>query len=315
MTEAKVPPSKTEHISKAKSSSPSTWFQLPPALRRVFDKFPLQTHAANLPPQGSPRNRGRNVLYLFPSVDGTADGSPSCNPSCLKWQVCWDDTELMSELTMKAYLKFQSIDFDTRASNNHSSPTGALPFLLRASLPSERPSSPVSSNKIAKWATSQNGQDDKLHTKEEAYISLLDHTIRNAWLYNMYLEPENFDSVAWPLYIKTDSSNTFVQQALAYQLKSAARDELLKPYATIDAHDIYTRAGKAFESLSALLGDDDYFFGIAEPSLFDASVFAYTHLLLDERMRWKHESLGQALESNNNLVDHRNRVLERFFDK
>ena len=154
-----------------------------------------------------------------------------------------------------------------------------------------------------------------MHLKEEAYTSLLDHSIRNAWLYNMYLEPENFDSVAWPLYIETDSSNTFVQQALAYQLKSAARDELLKSYAIIDADDTHKRAERAFQSLSTLLGKDEYFFAADEPGLFDASVFAYTHLLLDERMRWKHDLLSRALESNSNLVHHRNRVLDRFFDK
>lgn len=131
----------------------------------------------------------------------------------------------------------------------------------------------------------------------------------------MYLEPENFDSVAWPLYIETDSSNTFVQQALEYQLKSAAREELLKTSTVIDADDIYARAEQAFESLSTLLGEDEYFFGAGEPGLFDASVFAYTHLLLDERMRWKHDVLTQALESNSNLVNHRNRVLDRFFDR
>lgn len=146
-------------------------------------------------------------------------------------------------------------------------------------------------------------------------MSLLDHSIRNAWLYNMYLEDSNFQAVAWRLYISTDSSNPFVQHALARQLQVAAREELLKSYILIDANEIYTKAQQAFQALSVLLGRDQYFFGAKQPSLFDASVFAYTHLLLDENMQWQDSTLRNALVGFAGLVEHRNRILGEYFNR
>ena len=76
------------------------------------------------------------------------------------------------------------IEHVTVASNNHASPSGALPFLIPASPdpPSETPQ-PIPSNKLQHWAP------EKLHPLEmppnmryEAYMSLLDTPIRNAWV-------------------------------------------------------------------------------------------------------------------------------------
>ena len=148
--------------------------------------------------------------------------------------------------------------------------------------------------------------------KEEAYMSLIDHVIRNAWLYYLYLDTLNFRAVAWPLYVKPTSSNFFVQRTTAHQLQSAARDELLKTSAIIDPHELYHRTEAAFKALATLLGSDDYFFGSEQPGLFDASLFAYTHLLLDEQIEWKSTSLTNALSKHDNLVQHRSRLLKYF---
>lgn len=100
---------------------------------------------------------------------------------------------------------------------------------------------------------------------------------------------------------------------LAYQLQRAARDELHKQSTFIDVDDIYVEAGNAFNALSTLLGDDTYFFDRNNPGLFDASVFAYTHLILDDNMGWKNKRLGQMLRKSKNLVQHRQRLLEDYF--
>ena len=67
--------------------------------------------------------------------------------------------------------------------------------------------------------------------------------------------------------------------------------------------------------MDMLLGDDDWFFGAAGPGLFDASVFAYTHLLLDERLGkgWLDTRLRNALMSRKRLTMHRNRILSAYF--
>lgn len=128
----------------------------------------------------------------------------------------------------------------------------------------------------------------------------------------LYLDGENFEAVARRLYVIPATTNTIVRKALGVQLQQAARDELLKTSTYIDVADLEGDAGSAFEALSALLGEDEHFFGRPKPGLFDASVFAYTHLILDEGMGWKRNRLAQLLREHTNLVQHRERLL-RFF--
>jgi metaxin len=83
---------------------------------------------------------------------------------------------------MQAYLKFVGIDFDVIPSNNHASPTGALPFLIPA-LPVGT-DTPIPSNKLQKWAIEEVHceEEQQLNIRLEVYASLLDHRIRNAWV-------------------------------------------------------------------------------------------------------------------------------------
>lgn len=74
---------------------------------------------------------------------------------------------------------------------------------------------------------------------------------------------------------------------------------------------LYEGAKEAFEALSAVLGSGAWFFGEPEPSLFDATVFAYTHLLLDDRLAWADRRLTEIVEELPNLVEHRNQILRR----
>ena len=49
------------------------------------------------------------------------------------------------------------------------------------------------------------------------------------------------------------------------------------------------------------------------PGLFDASVFAYTHILLDENLNWKDKGLTESLKQYGNLVEHQRRIVEGWF--
>lgn len=169
------------------------------------------------------------------------------------------------------------------------------------------------SNKILKWTTSRGGKQEADHLRYEAYSSLLDHHVRSAWLFTLYLDDLNFEAVAKQLYIYPASSNVFVQVTLAHQLQQAARQELLKYSAYIDQDDLYAEATKAFQALSTVLGEDENFFGSGQPGLFDASVFAYTHQLLDKNLGWRNNKMTHALKRNPNLVQHRQRILEKYF--
>ena len=145
-------------------------------------------------------------------------------------------------------------------------------------------------------------------------MALIDHSIRNAWLHYLYVDKDNFHSVAWPLYVETASRSTAVQHATAHQLRTAAIDELSKTMQIIDGNELYDSAESAFKALSTLLGTKDYFFDGEEPGLFDASLFAYTHILLDAGRNWKATDLVSVVSKYENLVAHRDRLLHQYFD-
>lgn len=101
--------------------------------------------------------------------------------------------------------------------------------------------------------------------------------------------------------------------AISYQLKDAATQELVKITPVVKAEDILQEAVDAFRALETVLGEEDWFFGAKGPGLFDASVFAYTHLLLDDGMGWRINPLTEKLAGLHNLVGHRNRILEKYY--
>jgi metaxin len=137
---------------------------------------------------------------------------------------------------------------------------------------------------------------------------------KSAQLYTIYLSP-NSPSIAEPLYILPSSTNPFVRLTLAHELRRAAEKELLKHCAVINADVLYKEADEAFAALEMLLGDDTWFFGNERPGLFDASVFAYTHLLLDEGLGrgWVDMGLRDRVVGRRGLLRHRERIVEEYY--
>ncbi|QSS54558.1 mitochondrial outer membrane protein [Histoplasma capsulatum var. duboisii H88] len=296
-------PLAASHQAQTSSRFPARFPSVPVPIKQIFDKFPLITYPANELPRRITRRSAHHALYIFTTSRAAERGAPSFNPQCLKWQ---------------AYLKFVGISFETVPSNNHASPTGALPFLIPTSSATPVPTGPkgpIPSNKIQKWAIEQSHieEEQQLNMLFDVYTSLLDHNIRNAWLYTFYLDCQNFNAIGRNLYIDSSTSNPLVRTILARQLQQAARDELLKSSSVIDVDDLEAEAKNAFEALASLLGNDNYFFGSKDPGLFDASVFAYTHLLLDDALNWKRNPIGRCLKKYSNLVQHRERIRDRHF--
>ena len=133
-------------------------------------------------------------------------------------------------------------------------------------------------------------------------------------LFQLYLNPAN-RPVVDRLYIAPCSTNPFIHMTIAYQLRAAAEAELVKSSSTntLIEEEIMRDAENAFEALATLLGKDEWFFGQEKPGLFDASVFAYTQLVMDEGMLWKENKLGELVRRYAGLVRHRESMLGRYF--
>lgn len=66
-------------------------FEVPAPIKRIFNRFPFLTYPANDLPLRAPKSRTQHALYLF-QVKGSSNEEASCNPSCLKWQVSFENS-------------------------------------------------------------------------------------------------------------------------------------------------------------------------------------------------------------------------------
>ncbi|KAM0552485.1 hypothetical protein ACHAPJ_007813 [Fusarium lateritium] len=284
----------TSAVDQKPPAQPNRWFAVPRPIQYLFNHFPLQVYGPEDLPVRSPASvRKRPALYVFVDDDDAALGKPSYNPSCLKWQTV---------------LRIAGVEFDIVPSNNHASPSGALPFLLPASSPSPRP---LTGEKIHKYAREHAVRElsDASSPRLEAYQSLLTQNIRPAWLYALYLLPVNAPLLK-SLYLP---SSILLRTPLHQTLHAAATAEILKTTrrATISPSQLFTDASAALHALSALLGDDKWFFGAKGPGLFDADVFAYAYLIEGDALAWKDSSLSECLTGLDNLRRHKERLYER----
>lgn len=223
------------------------------------------------------------------------------------------------------------IDFEVVPSNNHASPSGALPFLLPPSSPSPRPPAPLTGEGIHKYAREHAARELPVVTSPrriEAYHALLAQRIRPAWvrpalsypsfgqviltatqLYALYLLPANAPLLG-TLYLPP---SILLRAPIHHTLHAAATAEILKTTrrATISESQLFADAAAALRALSALLGEDEWFIGADGPGLFDADVFAYTYLMDADALAWRDDSLSKCLEGLDNLKTHRKRLYER----
>jgi hypothetical protein len=72
---------------RAHSTPSRSIFTVPAPIKQLFDRFPLLTYSPNDLPQRAPRHRDAHTLFVFATEGEAADGAPSYNPACLKWQV------------------------------------------------------------------------------------------------------------------------------------------------------------------------------------------------------------------------------------
>ncbi|KAK4241616.1 hypothetical protein C8A03DRAFT_30198 [Achaetomium macrosporum] len=315
-------------------SSAPNWhrIQIPRPLQRLFDRFPLRTYEPNDLPQRSQHLTSSDIatLYVFSTDEDARIGAPSFNPGCLKWQTL---------------LRLANLQFRILPSTNHASPTGSLPFLLppRTSPTSSPP--PIPADKLLSYAAQQQHtpsfpaeqpqQEDSPSSlkKSQAYLSLITLSLRNAWLHALYLDP-CYTALLRRLYIAPCSSSRAVQTTLLYQLRRAAAEQILASSTNkvvsssspagaeaIDEEVVYAAAWDALCALASLLAESEtgWFFGAQRPGTFDASLFAYTHLMMEYMPEGSSAAEGRrrtmalgamvARAGKGELARHRERVL------
>ncbi|KAI5790868.1 hypothetical protein FPQ18DRAFT_277009, partial [Pyronema domesticum] len=248
-------------------SQSKSWLPIPEPVKKLFDSFPVVTYPAQQLPAGCPRNEKLPTLWIFTKGDGLdANGRElmSFNPSCLKWQT---------------YLRLSSLPYRAVPSSNHSSPSGALPFLI-----APENSETIPSNKLMQWIKKHgNPPEEDLEDPEiKALLALVETKLRDAWLYTLYLTPV-FWSLTQDLYTSTSSS--LARLYLSHELQQAARQELANTRPLL-AHSlltaplkIYADLESALQALETILGDDNWFHGADRPGYFDAAVFGYVELM------------------------------------
>lgn len=203
-------------------------------------------------------------------------------------------------------------------------------------------------------ATTPVGTLSGLPPRAAAYQALLDTSLRRAWLHAVYLDDDDDDdgdghsttAIATRLYAHAASASPLVRSVLAHQLRAAAAAEVWgatrrgsSRQPTAAAMDqLYTDAEVALSALATLLGENDgldgedgdgnhYFFNRREPTVFDAAVFSYTHLLLEDanadtaasagqqdRFYWQsRRRLPDLVRAQPRLVQHRARIVARYW--
>lgn len=144
------------------------WLAVPAPLRALFNLFPLRVYDPEPLPYRSPDPRTpRPALYVFASED-EQDGRPSFNPSCLRWQT---------------FLRIAGVDVDLVPSNNHASPSGALPFLLPAT-PEGQAAVPLTGERMVDFARRHASYEEAEVPghRLQAYRTLLAQSVRPAWV-------------------------------------------------------------------------------------------------------------------------------------
>ncbi|UKZ75232.1 hypothetical protein TrVFT333_002907 [Trichoderma virens FT-333] len=291
------------------------WFAVPAPVRELFKLFPLTTlPAESLPERAPERTRPRPCLYVFArTLEDARSGRPSFNPQCLKWQT---------------FLRIAGVQVHLVPSNNHASPSGALPFLLPPTTQTptsekESTTSP-SSNAVTKPTVPLTGAKIHRYAKDNSPRETLPDSPPPApkptklFSHKAFVPHGSTPSTSTTQIPTSSNPSTSPSPILhlpsLHTLRNAATDEILKTTrrALIDPPQLLADATDALRSLSALLAGDDWFFGQPGPGLFDAEVFAYTYLILDEAFGWADDySLAQCLAKFDNLVEHRRRLYER----
>ncbi|PHH66960.1 hypothetical protein CDD81_5312 [Ophiocordyceps australis] len=276
------------------ATSPNWFPEAPSPIRSVFRRFPLRLFSPEALPSEARCDRPQLFLY----TNRSDSDRPGFTPSCLKWQL---------------WLRICGIRVEIRSSNAHASPGRSLPFVVPAMSDSQSPN-PIPSSLIAAYARNHSSYNEPQipSLRFETYLSLFESSIQPAWLYTLYLVPENACLVA----VLFMPRSHIIHPHLLRQLRLDAHQSIisLSRHYRYSAQLLLNNATQAFLALDKLLGSSAYFFDAPSPTIFDATVFSYTHLILpNSSIHWPQNPLRPSLDKCHNLQRHRRLLYSRYF--
>ncbi|KIH88547.1 mitochondrial outer membrane protein [Sporothrix brasiliensis 5110] len=303
------------------------------------------------------------TLYVFIEPADAARGRASFNPTCLKWQTFLRFADIPVRLAASSNHASPTgaLPFLQPARRRTpSQPKSKATTTPQPPRPIPAHDFPAFVKKNAQASQSSSSSSTIIpstlrdNPKAAAYQALLDTSLRRAWLHAVYLDETapstsstpstpkkaSGQSIAARLYAHAASTSPLIRCALAGQLRTAAAAEVWGSSSGAQAvtasatAQLYRDAEAALAALSTLLAGEDaneeadgrYFFGSREPTLFDAAVFSYTHLLLEDdddndqsgrrpRFRWHNRVLPDMVRAHPRLVEHRDRIVARYWPK
>ncbi|ERT02250.1 hypothetical protein HMPREF1624_00548 [Sporothrix schenckii ATCC 58251] len=300
------------------------------------------------------------TLYVFIEPADAARGRASFNPTCLKWQTFLRFADIPVRLAASSNHASPTGALPFLQPSRRRTPS--QPKSKATTTP--QPPRPIPAHDFPEFVK-KNAQESQSSSssstvipstlrdnpKAAAYQALLDTSLRRAWLHAVYLDETasstpstpkkaSGQSIAARLYADAASTSPLIRCALAGQLRTAAAAEVWGSSSGAQAvtasatAQLYRDAEAALAALSTLLTEEDaneeadgrYFFGSHEPTLFDAAVFSYTHLLLEDdddndqngrrpRFRWHNRVLPDMVRAHPRLVEHRDHIVARYWPK
>ncbi|KAJ8323515.1 Metaxin-2 [Batrachochytrium dendrobatidis] len=241
-------------------------------------EFPLITFPPVFEPTEHPTVA---VLYVLPA---SKEHFTSQDYQCLKYQT---------------YLKFAKYPHTIKEHTEHSfSPSGKLPALLTSS------GRLLSGCEIISEVKSKNGLESNASAEDKAKMNAFDSLIESHLSfgldYELWYESSHFENIIAPII------GAYYPWPLNFILPRIQRSQkiawMLSRKPVLKAEEIYGETNQALGNLELVLENGPYLFG-ATPTLVDASLFAYLHIVMT---MLKHSSMESQLTKY--VLDRKNLV-------
>ncbi|KAI8833268.1 hypothetical protein BJ741DRAFT_612509 [Chytriomyces cf. hyalinus JEL632] len=254
-------------------------------------RFPLETKDPVWTPENAP---AVSVLFVF---NRAANGTTSME---------------VDSLAAQALLLFAGYPHIVKDCHEHDqSPSGQLPYLLTTK------GKALAGREIIDEVMDQiPGFGSYLKSTEKAdsfaISSLAESKLHLGLLYDLWYSPQNSLKVAFPQY--SHDRPWPLKEVLPRIRRWEQMDWMLKHHVTIDKEEILDDVKVALSAYAVQLDQKQYLFG-SKPTLADATLFAYLHILLStfNTAAGSHSHARDIIMRHDNLVQYARRIWGSWF--